>query len=122
MKDDISSHPRRLSQTSFEDFLCRFAFPVTRVQSLRRPRSMSKQIGLLVFPSLLFAGMSIAGSASASAQDGTTPPPKVLIIQNEQIKPGQGGPHRKTEAAFIKAFADAKWPQYYTGMESMAGK
>jgi hypothetical protein len=83
---------------------------------------MSKQIGLLVVQCLLFAGMSVAGSSSAMAQDGTTPPPKVLIIQNEMIKPGQGGPHRKTEAAFVKAFADAKWPEHYFGMESMAGK
>ena len=83
---------------------------------------MSKQFGLLVVPCLLFAGMSIAGSVSATAQDGTTPPPKVLIIQNEQTKPGQNGPHHKTEAAFVKAFADAKWPQHYTGMESMSGK
>ena len=42
---------------------------------------MSKQIGLLVVPCLLFAGMSIAGSVYATAQGGTTPPPKVLIIR-----------------------------------------
>ena len=58
---------------------------------------MSKQIGLLVVPCLLFAGMSIAGSINAAAQGGTTPPPKVLIIQNERTKPGQNGaPHQKT--------------------------
>jgi hypothetical protein len=84
---------------------------------------MSKQTGLLVVPCLLFAGMSIAGSISATAQDGTTPPPKVLIIQNELTKPGQNGaPHQKTESAFVKAFAAAKWPQHYTGMESLSGK
>jgi hypothetical protein len=84
---------------------------------------MSKQFGLLVVPSLLFAGMSIAGPVLATAQDGTTPPPKVLIIQNEQTKPGQNGaPHQKTEGAFVRAFAAAKWPQHYFGMESMSGK
>lgn len=84
---------------------------------------MSKQIGLLVVPCLLFAGMNIAGPSCAMAQDGTTPPPKVLIIQNEQIKPGENGaPHQKTESAFVRAFAAARWPQHYTGMESMTGK
>ncbi len=83
---------------------------------------MSKQFGLLVVPCLLFAGMTIAGSINAAAQGGTTPPPKVLVIQNERTKPGQNGaPHQKTESAFVRAFADAHWPQHYFGMESMAG-
>jgi len=84
---------------------------------------MSKKFGLLVVPCLLFAGMSIAGSVYATAQGGTTPPPKVLIIMNEQIKPGQSGPpHQKLEGAFVRAFAEAKWPEHYFGMESMSGK
>lgn len=83
---------------------------------------MSKQSGLLVVPCLLFAGMSIAGPINATAQDGTTPPPKVLIIQNERTKPGMNGaPHQKTEGAFVRAFAAAKWPQNYFGMESLSG-
>jgi hypothetical protein len=75
---------------------------------------------------LLFTGLSLTGAISAAAQDqtaGTTPPPKVLQIVNEALKPGQGGnPHMKTESAFVQALRNANWPTHYFGMDALSGK
>jgi hypothetical protein len=75
---------------------------------------------------LLFAGLSFIGTAPVVAQDQTTqvhPPPKVLEIITEDIKPGQAGsPHQKTEAAFAQAMRDAKSPSSYIGMDALTGK
>ena len=50
-------------------------------------------------------------------------PPKVLSVMREWVKPGKSGaPHEKTEALFVQAFARAKWPTQYIGMESLSGK
>jgi hypothetical protein len=54
--------------------------------------------------------------------DGATPPPKVLVIQREFIKPGKNGSlHQKTESAFVQAMTAAKWPSHYVAMESLSG-
>ena len=68
-----------------------------------------------------------AGSIVAKAQDkemeGMHHPPKVLSVMREWVKPGKSGaPHEKTEALFVQAFARAKWPTQYIGMESLSGK
>jgi hypothetical protein len=56
------------------------------------------------------------------AQDPTMPPPKVLVIVREFLKPGKAGsPHLKTESAFVNAFAAAKWPQHYFAVDSLSG-
>jgi len=58
----------------------------------------------------------------ASAQE-TSPPPKVLVIMREYLKPGKSGfVHEKTESAFVQAFNRAKWPTNYLGMTSLSGK
>lgn len=75
---------------------------------------------------LLCTGLGLTGTITAAAQDqaaSTTPPPKVLEIIVETLKPGQSGsPHLKTEAAFPQAFRDAKWPQHYLGMDALSGR
>lgn len=87
---------------------------------------MRKHYGSLVALGLLFAGLSFTGLGTATAQQqpgGVTQPPKVLVIQREFLKPGKGGmQHQKTESAFVQAFANAKWPQHYFGMDSLSGK
>ncbi|HKN34995.1 MAG TPA: hypothetical protein VJX16_17270 [Terriglobales bacterium] len=68
----------------------------------------------------------IGGLATALAQektDGLHQPPKVLVIAREFLKPGKAGmTHQKSEAAFVQAFATAKWPTYYLAINSMSGK
>lgn len=65
------------------------------------------------------------GSTFVSAQDGMaggTPPPKVLLIQREYLKPGRtGSMHEKTESAFVRAMNASKWPTHYFAADSLSG-
>lgn len=79
---------------------------------------LSKRVAM--FAVVCLAGLGVSGLQSAIAQE--THPPKVLVIQVENLKPGKAGsPHQKTEAAVAKLAADAKWPQHYFGMTSLSG-
>ena len=45
-----------------------------------------------------------------------------MVIGREYTKPGKGGaPHAKSESAFVRAMALAKWPVNYIAMDSMTG-
>jgi hypothetical protein len=81
---------------------------------------MKEHTGLAVAVAM---GFLFAGLGMAAAQDQASgAPPKILVIQNEHLKPGKdGGPHAKTESAFVQAFKDAKWPEAYLGMDSLSG-
>lgn len=77
-----------------------------------------KRLVRLLLGSLLLTGWL----GSAAAQEAVQPPPKVLTIIREFVKPGRtGAMHEKSESAFITAFADAKWPQHYFAVDSMSG-
>lgn len=82
---------------------------------------MSKKMGhALIF--CILAG-TVSTLAAQSSPDGVTPPPKVLVIFREFVKPGKSGaPHQKTESAFVQAMTAAKWPTRYLAMDSMSGK
>lgn len=73
--------------------------------------------------SLAASAVLCAAAVTAIAQEpGVTEPPKVLVIDNEYLRPGKAGsPHEKTEAAFVKALKDAKSPTYYTAVDSLSG-
>jgi len=59
----------------------------------------------------------------AAAQENVMQPPKVLVVTREYLKPGKmGAMHEKDESAFVQAFAKAKWPTHYLGMDSLSGK
>lgn len=74
---------------------------------------------------LLAAGLFCGISGVLIAQEptnGTTPPPNVLVIQREFVKPGHVGMmHDKSESAFVRAFAAAKSPSHYFAMNSLSG-
>lgn len=71
---------------------------------------------------LLGVTLLCAAIGAAIAQE-TTPPPKVLVIYREFLKPGKGGSaHDKAESAFVDAFARAKWPTHYFAANSLTGK
>jgi hypothetical protein len=75
----------------------------------------------LLGATLLSTGLSLA--AAQESPEGTTPPPKILVIDREFLKPGKGGAaHEKTESAFVQAFARAKWPTHYFAANSLTGK
>lgn len=81
---------------------------------------MKKTIRLLAGSCLL---LGTATFVMAQEADSTMSPPKVLIIQREFVKPGKTGEiHQKSESAFVNAFARAKWPTHYLGLNALSGK
>ena len=73
--------------------------------------------------SLALSSLFVVSAAFATAQDsGPAAPPNVLVIQREYLKPGKSGTiHVKSEANFIKASNEAKWPTHYIAMDSLSG-
>ena len=62
----------------------------------------------------------LAGVAPALAQEAP-PPPKVLQIFREQVKPGKSAAHEKVEAGWPRAFARVSFPDHYLAMTSVSG-
>ena len=69
-----------------------------------------------------FALMPLA-SPPASAQffGPTAPPPKVMRVYIEEVKPGKGAAHEKVEATWVQTLAQAKDPSHYFAMTSASG-
>ena len=81
---------------------------------------MKRIMSCLLGAMLLYGGPSLAAAQEAT---GLTPPPKVLLVFREFLKPGKGGaPHEKAESAFVQAFSHAKAPTHYLAMNSLSGK
>lgn len=81
---------------------------------------------LLTF-AVVFA-CQVAMSAQEPAKDkdmagAATPPPKVLVVSREFLKPGRAGEaHKKAEAAFVRAMSAAKAPTHYLAVTSLSGR
>ena len=81
---------------------------------------MKRPTELLLLSSLLLGGL---GVMVAQEKSGEKPPPKVLFIFREFVKPGKTGTtHEKSESAFVQAMARAKWPTHYLAVNSVSGK
>ncbi len=73
-------------------------------------------------PLLCIAALSAFSPCLLHAQQHEDGPPNVLVFQREYLKPGKGGMlHERSESAFVRAFADAKYPSHYFGLDSMSG-
>jgi hypothetical protein len=71
----------------------------------------------------LFAGLGAVVAQESSEAATMPPPPKVLTIAREFVKPGKGGVmHEKSESAFVQAMTRAKWPTHYFAASAMTGK
>jgi len=69
-------------------------------------------------------GVALLGcslSVFAQPTPGNWPPPKVLQIYREEIKPGKSAAHEQVEALWPKAFAKANWPTNYLAITSSTG-
>jgi hypothetical protein len=76
---------------------------------------MKKTLGLIGATCLvLSAAVPLAGEEPG-------PPPKVLQIFREEVKPGKSAAHEKFEAGWPKAFAKANWPTHYIALSSLTG-
>jgi hypothetical protein len=84
---------------------------------------LSKTIGFCAGLCLLMGGVCGLPAARAQATGAkVAPPPKVLVIDIEWLKPGKGGSaHQKTENAFIQANEKAKVPIHYLALEALSG-
>jgi len=73
----------------------------------------------------LYSMCAAAALSAACSQAQTSEfmkPPKVLVIDREYTKPGKSGSlHEKSESAYVKAMAAAKWPVNYIAMDSLSG-
>ena len=81
---------------------------------------MKRISGLLLGMMFLVGGV---GALSAQDMSGATPPPKVLVLFREFLKPGKSGmTHEKSESAFVQAATKAKWPTHYFAADSLSGR
>jgi hypothetical protein len=81
---------------------------------------MKKLTGVLLGLSFFVGGICIA---AAQEKSDVTPPPKVLVIYREYLKPGKSGAtHEKAESAFVQAVTKAKSTQHYFAMDSLSGR
>jgi hypothetical protein len=71
-------------------------------------RSLGSKLVFLVAPALL-------------AQSGPMPPPPLMMIVREEVKPGHGAGHAATESAWTRALVKGKSTNHYLGMSSMTG-
>jgi hypothetical protein len=71
-------------------------------------RSLGSKLVFLVAPALF-------------AQGGIMPPPPLLQIIREEVKPGHGGAHAATESAWTRALAKGKSTDHYLGMTALTG-
>ena len=80
-------------------------------------KKAKKMTGLLLGSYLLVGGLGMA-----VAQE-PPPPPKVLSVTREFVKPGKAGAmHEKAESAFVQAMKSAKWPTRYLAVSAVTGK
>jgi hypothetical protein len=80
---------------------------------------MKKVYGVLLVLSL---GLGMTSSTAAQEQSALMPPPKVLTVIREVLKPGKGGlAHERTESAFVKAMTAARSTDYYIALDSLSG-
>src|SRR3989304_8303900 len=66
-------------------------------------------------------GLLWQGVAPVLAQNDPPKPPPIVSIYREQVKPGKGGAHEKSEMAWVQAYAKAKAPAHYVAMTSVTG-
>jgi hypothetical protein len=80
-------------------------------------KNVKKCSGLLLGSYLLVGGLGMAVGQEPP------PPPKVLSIAREFVKPGRAGAlHEKAESAFVQAMKNAKWPTHYFAVSAVTGK
>lgn len=72
---------------------------------------------------VLIAAAMVTAAYGVCAAQQITAPPKVLVIQQEYLKPGKAGSiHDRSESGFVQAMTRAKWPTHYVALNSLSGK
>jgi hypothetical protein len=82
---------------------------------------MRKFTGVLLGVSLLVGAAGVIQAQEMSG--GVQPPPKVIVLYREYLKPGKfGSTHEKSESAFVQAATKANWPQHYFAVDALSGR
>ena len=68
----------------------------------------------------LISGLALLLSTALLGQ-GTMPPPPLIQLVREEVKPGHGAAHAATESAWTQIMAKGKSTDHYIGMTSMTG-
>jgi hypothetical protein len=69
----------------------------------------------------LLASLTCITATLLSAQSATMPPPPLMMLVREDVKPGRGAAHAASEAAWTRALIKGKSSDHYLGMTSMTG-
>src|SRR5260370_20726834 len=108
------------SRASAKSHLSSKSYPKIHFSTRRRVTSMKRIMSFLLGAMVLCGGLSLA---TAQEMTGLTPPPKVLQVFRECLKPGKGGARQeKAESALVQAFSHAKSRTPYLAMNSLSGK
>lgn len=65
--------------------------------------------------------LAVARLLPSQAPGEVGPPPRVLQIDREVVKPWKTGAHAANEAGFPRVWAGANWPTHYLALTSMSG-
>jgi hypothetical protein len=84
---------------------------------------MRKILFVLAVLALVVSATVIVPTAAAQSntESASAGPPPVIQIFREEVKPGKGPLHAKTEAAFLAAYKKANLKYYYLGTTTMTG-
>lgn len=77
---------------------------------------MIKKIALLMFAVCVF-GSSLSSTAAQTPNN----PPKVILIEREEIKAGRMDAHQSLANGYVQAFANANSKTYWLGMAAVSG-
>lgn len=78
---------------------------------------------LAVLALVVSAAVTVPTAAAQTiyADSASSGPPPVIQMFREEVKPGKGPLHTKTEAAFVAAYKKANLKYYYLGTTAMTG-
>jgi hypothetical protein len=102
------------------------ALAASAVRTMDQPKEAASMkimlISRFVVLPVALCTMSVAPLMVRAQDDGTTGPPKVLVIQREMMKPGRAGSmHEKSEGAFVAALKANHLDIHYLAMTSLSG-
>ncbi len=86
---------------------------------------MRKILFALAMLALLIASVTVTVPTAAAQQiysdSASSEPPPIIQVFREEVKPGKGPLHAKSEASFVAAYRKANPKYYYLGTTSMSG-
>lgn len=83
-----------------------------------------RKVGIELFALLVMAAIMApppVAAQNATDPEGVSGPPPIIQMFREEVKPGKGPLHAKTEAAFLAAYKKANLKYYYLGTTTMSG-